>query len=110
MGDTKSTPPGVKLPTPVQAQQWEQVAPGTFKTIMDEICREERHRQRMEAGELCSRFFGQLCAFGSVAVLAVLAKYFVDHDAPTQGASIIATGAVSIVAVFVTGRLSKRGQ
>jgi cyanate permease len=75
---------------------------------MDEIEREEKHRRRTEWAEPCTRVFGQLCAFGTVIVLAFLARYFVDHGAPTQGASIIITGAVSIVTVFLTNRLVRR--
>jgi uncharacterized membrane protein len=98
---------GVKLPTPTQAKQWEEVGPGTFDRIMTEIEHEEKHRRRMESAELCSRIFGQICAFGTVVVLALLARYFVDHGAATQGASIIVTGAASIVAVFLTSRLGR---
>jgi uncharacterized membrane protein len=100
--------PGVRLPTPVQAKQWEEIAPGTFARLMAEVEREENHRRRMERAELRSRVLAQVCAFGTVMVLALLARYFVDHDAPTQGAAIIVTGAVSIVAVFLTGRLARR--
>jgi uncharacterized membrane protein len=99
---------GVKLPTPAQAKQWEELGPGTFNRIMTEIEHEEKHRRRMDSAELCSRIFGQICAFGTVVVLTFLAGYYVDHGAATQGASIIGTGAASIVAVFLTSRLSSR--
>jgi uncharacterized membrane protein len=95
----------VAMPTPSQARQWEQACPGSFKRIMDEIETEERHRRRTETIEQGMRMFGQLCAFGSVVVLALLAKYFADRDAPTQGAAIIVSGAGTIVAIFVTGRI-----
>jgi uncharacterized membrane protein len=104
----KKTLPGVRLPTPTQAKQWEELRPGTFDRFMVEIVQEEKHRRRMEWTELCSRVFGQVCAFGTVVVLASLARYFVDHGAATQGASIIVTGAVSIVTVFLTNRLARR--
>jgi uncharacterized membrane protein len=100
--------PGVKLPTPTAAKQWEELGPGTFNRIMTEIEQEEKHRRRMEWADLCQRIFGQVCALGTVIILAFLARYFVDRGAATQGASIIITGAVSIVTVFVTGRLAHR--
>lgn len=104
----KKPAPGVKLPTPAAARQWEELGPGTFDRIMTEIEQEENHRRRMEWAELGQRIFGQVCAFGTVVALAFLARYFVDHGAATQGAAIIVTGAVSIVAVFVTGRFVHR--
>ncbi len=102
------TLPGVRLPTPTQAKQWEELGSGTFDRLMAEIELEEKHRRRMERAELNSRIFGQVCAFGTVVVLAFLAGYFVYHGAATQGASIIITGAVSIVTVFLTNRLARR--
>ena len=55
--------------------------------------------------EVVSRILGQLCAFASVIVLALLAKYFADNSAATQGAAIIVSGAGTIVAIFVTGKI-----
>jgi uncharacterized membrane protein len=95
----------VAMPTPPEAAQWEQVCPGSFDRIMCEIETEERHRRRTEVIEQFSRVFGQLCGFGTVIVLAMLAKYFADRDAPTQGAAIIVSGAGTLVAIFVTGKL-----
>jgi uncharacterized membrane protein len=104
----KKTLPSVRVPTPTQAKQWEELAPGTFNRFMVEIEQEEKHRRCMESADFCSRIFGQVCAFGTVVVFAFLARYFVDHGAATQGASIIITGAVSIVTVFLTNRLARR--
>ncbi|WP_372433914.1 DUF2335 domain-containing protein [Micromonospora coerulea] len=100
-------PGPLSLPKPADAQEWEAVQPGTFDRIMCECERDERHRRHMDLLELGSRVFGQVCGLGTVVILAWLAKYFVDQGAATQGAAIIGTGAVSIVAVFVTGKLSR---
>jgi sugar porter (SP) family MFS transporter len=107
-GAEKNPPPGVSLPTPALAKQWEELGRETFERLMAEVEREQKHMRRMESAELCSRIFGQICAFGTVVVLALLARYFVDHDAATQGVSIIVTGAMSIVAVYLTSRLVSR--
>jgi len=100
------------LPTPEQAKLWEEVAPGTFERMMTEVEREEKHRRdldlrehRLKIGEFWLRIFGHVCGLATVGIFALLAKYFVDHDAATQGAWIMGTGAVSIVGVFITGRL-----
>jgi len=105
--DDKAPARTVAMPSPAQVQQWEQAYPGSFARIMDEIQTEERHRRRLETIEQVSRIFGQLCGLGTVVVLALLAKYFADHGAPTQGAAIIISGAATIVAIFVTGRLKR---
>jgi Na+/melibiose symporter-like transporter len=72
---------------------------------MTEVEREQQHERRMDWAEFAAHVFGQVCGLVTVLVLAVLAKYFVDNGAATQGAAIVTAGAVSIVAVFVTGRL-----
>jgi hypothetical protein len=49
----------------------------------------------------------------ALVLLTAIAWHAIDRGDATQGASIICTGAVSIVAVFVTGRLTsgdKRGK
>jgi uncharacterized membrane protein len=99
---------GRSLPTPTKAKQWEEVRPGTFDRIMSSVERDERHLRRMELLELGSRVLGQICGIGTVAVLGLLSKYFVDQNAPTQGAAIIVTGTVAIVTVFLTGRRLRR--
>jgi uncharacterized membrane protein len=106
----KTARPGVVLPTPAQAKQWEEVRPGTFDRLMAEIEREEKNRRRLAWAELASRVFGQICALATVGILALLAWHYVDQGAATQGASIIVSGAVFIVGVFVTGRLTNQRQ
>lgn len=95
------------LPTPEQAKKWEEVAPGTFNRIMTEIERRQRHLRRMDMADFVVWIFARLCGLTGVIVLAILAKYFVDKGAPTQGATIVTAGAVSIAAIFVTGRLAQ---
>lgn len=92
------------LPTPAQAKQWEAVKPGTIDRILDAVEQAERHDQRMQWAELGLRLFGTLAGLGSVVVLALVAKYFVDHGAATQGAGIFGLGAASMVAAFLTHR------
>ncbi|MGH3831835.1 MAG: hypothetical protein ACRDRS_15545 [Pseudonocardiaceae bacterium] len=87
---------------------WEKLDPESRDRFSLEVEREEKNRRRMEIAELVVRVFGQVCAMSAVIVLALLAKYFADHGAATQGAGIIVGGASSVVAIFVTGRISRR--
>jgi len=51
---------------------------------------------------------GILLGFGSVVTLAILAWHYGDIDAAKYGAGIMTGAAVSIVAIFVTGKLLQR--
>jgi hypothetical protein len=95
----------VAMPTADEAKLWEKACPGSFNRIMCEIETAERHQRRTEIIELVSRIFGQICGFATVIVMALLARYFVDHGAPSQGAAIIVSGAAAtVVGIFVTGK------
>jgi len=84
------------------------VNPGTFERIMNSVERAERHDQRMEWADFALRFFGMLCGLGSASILALLAKYYIDHGAASQGAGIFGAGTASVVGVFVAERFRRR--
>lgn len=65
-----------------------------------------RVSERLASAELRAYVIGHLTALAALSILAVLSWHYVDKGAATQGAAIICTGAVSIIAVFVTGRLT----
>jgi hypothetical protein len=77
-------------------------APGAYKQLM--AC--ESSRRRLEWAGFATQAVGHLCGLAALVVLAAVAWHAIDRGASTQGASIICTGAVSIVALFVTGRVS----
>src|SRR4051812_41732040 len=81
-------------------------APEAYRELMAQKVREQKHRQRVASVDLIAQTVGHLCGLASVSILAFVSWHAFDRDAPTQGAAIICTGAVSIVAVFVTGRVS----
>jgi hypothetical protein len=66
---------------------------------------DQRHLRRIAWAGFIAQTVGHLCGLIALAVLAVVAWHAFDLGDATQGAAIICTGAVSIVAVFVTGRL-----
>lgn len=77
-------------------------APGAYKQLMAR----ESSRRRLEWAGFVAQAVGHLCGLAALVVLAAVAWHAIDRGASTQGASIICTGAVSIVALFVTGRMS----
>ncbi|WP_433201693.1 DUF2335 domain-containing protein [Dactylosporangium sp. CS-047395] len=98
----------VSLPTPVKMEQYERAVPGTAERLLAMLESQQRHAQRVQVMAMRIRIFGYACGLASVLVLAVLAKYFADSGAPTQGAAIAMAGTASLVGTFVTGRLAAR--
>jgi hypothetical protein len=81
-------------------------APEAYRALMEQKVSEQKHRQRFAWVDLIAQTVGHLCGLASLSILALVSWHAFDRDAPTQGAAIICTGAVSIVAVFVTGRVA----
>jgi hypothetical protein len=67
---------------------------------------EWRHLRRLAWADLIAQVIGHLSGLAALGALTVIAWHAIDRGDATQGASIICTGAVSIVAVFVTGRIT----
>jgi hypothetical protein len=67
---------------------------------------EWRHLRRLAWGDHVAQIIGHLSGLAALGCLTVIAWHAIDLGDATQGASIICTGAVSIVAVFVTGRVT----
>jgi hypothetical protein len=69
---------------------------------------EWRNLRRLAWAELLAQVIGHLSGLLALGCLTVVAWHAIDRGDATQGASIICTGAVSIVAVFVTGRVTNQ--
>lgn len=67
---------------------------------------EWRHRRHVAWADLLAQVIGHLSGLVALGCLTAIAWHAIDRGDATQGASIICTGAVSIVAVFVTGRIT----
>jgi hypothetical protein len=72
-----------------------------------ELIASEASRRRLDWADLIAQVTGQICGLVALLILAAVSWHAIDCGASTQGASIICTGAVSIVALFVTGRMTK---
>lgn len=72
-----------------------------------ELLASEASRRRLDWADLIVQATGHICGLVALVILAAVSWHAIDCGASTQGASIICTGAVSIVAVFVTGRMNK---
>jgi hypothetical protein len=70
-----------------------------------ELLAERRNWRRLAWAETLQQILGHVSGLAALVILAAISWHAIDRGDATQGASIICTGAVSIVAVFVTGRL-----
>jgi hypothetical protein len=64
----------------------------------------EASRRRLEWASLMAQTAGHLSGLVALLILAAVAWHAIDNGAATQAASIICTGSVSTVALFVTGK------
>jgi len=67
--------------------------------------RTKAHERLMDYGNFVVRVIGYVCGLTSVWILADVARDYVAAGAATQGATIVISGAVSLVGIFITGRL-----
>jgi hypothetical protein len=74
-----------------------------------ELMRDYRSLRRQAWANLVAQVVGNISALVALGLLTAISWHAIDRGAATQGASIICTGAVSIVAVFVTGKLTGDG-
>jgi|HubBroStandDraft_1064217.scaffolds.fasta_scaffold91124_2 hypothetical protein len=83
-------------------------APEIYERFIKAKEAEWRHLRRLAWADLLAQLIGHLSGLVALGCLTVVAWHAIDRGNATQGASIICTGAVSIVAVFVTGRLTNK--
>jgi hypothetical protein len=65
---------------------------------------ENRHRRKLEWAWFGFRVASALLGFGALVVFALVAVQFIGHGAPVEAGVSLGAGAVSVVAIFVTGR------
>jgi hypothetical protein len=74
--------------------------PGAYQQLIAN----EASRRRLAWAELIAQITAHICGLAALLILAAVSWHAIDRGASTQGASIICTGAVSIVSLFVTRR------
>lgn len=91
------------LPAAEQAEQWERIAPGLVKRILDNVDRREANRLKIERAETRLRLIGMCLGFACVLSLIVAAWHFVDRGYPYQATVLLGASGLALVSVFVTG-------
>ena len=95
-----------------QAKEWEAFRPGTFQEMFEfvKLTSEAKrhseelaaqHERRLDYIAVMVQVLSLVFALTTVLVLALVAKYYADRNAASDGAKIFGFGAGSIVAAFV---------
>lgn len=95
-----------------QAKEWEEFKPGTFEQIFDLVKhdadyrktiaeREAKHERRLDYLTVAIQIITPVFALAAVAIMALTAKYYADHNAASDGVKIFSVGAGSVVAAFL---------
>jgi hypothetical protein len=95
-----------------QAREWEEFRPGTFEQMFGLVIREAeyrraladqdaKHERRLDYIAIGLQLLSLASALAAVAILSLIAKYYVDHGAASQGVKVFGFGAGSIVATFL---------
>ena len=95
-----------------QAREWEEFKPGTFEVLFNYIKQQAedrhvetrlqtRHEMRMDYIAVGLQLLALVFGMTAVVIVALTAKYYLDHNAASQGARIFGFGAGSIVAAFL---------
>jgi hypothetical protein len=99
------------MPDPATAQkakEWEDVVPGSGRVILAELRKERRHDRNLARLQVALSALPVLSALVATLALVWLAKYFVDHQAPTQGATVVGSSLAAVIAAFLGSKLIQR--
>ncbi|MEV0245840.1 hypothetical protein AB0H76_04530 [Nocardia sp. NPDC050712] len=81
-------------------------APDLCRELLEHKRLAQKHRQRLAWASLITHtLVGQLSGLVALSIVAIVACRAIDNGAATQAATIVCTGAATIVAVFVTRRV-----
>ena len=113
-GQTDDLPPSLwaSLGPVEQAREWEDFRPGTFEVIFNyakqqaedrraDATLRAKHEMRMDYMAVILQSAAFIFGITAVIIMALTAKYYLDHHAADQGAQIFSVGSGSIVAAFV---------
>lgn len=97
------------LPLDVEKLAWLRTNDSAiYDDLMQQRKLEQQRNYRLKWMDFILHTAANASGLVALGVLTLVSWHAFDNHAPTQGAAIICTGAVSIVAVFVTGRWSNR--
>lgn len=82
-------------------------APDVYQDLMRDLRAAQRHQRLIAWADVIRQAIGNLSGLSALLILAATAWHAIDQGDATQGTAIITSGAVAIVTVFVTGRLTR---
>jgi hypothetical protein len=94
--------------TAQKAKEWEDAVPGSGPMVLAEFRKELHHRRNLARLQVALSALPMLSALVATLALVWLAKYFVDHQAPTQGATVVGSSLAAVIAAFLGNKLIQR--
>jgi hypothetical protein len=92
-----------ELPSAEQSDAWERTVPGSAERMVRQVEADYEHRRRMDRIDVWFRAAGTATAAGGIAGFVWLAKYIVDHGAPTAGAGLLGSGVIAACGALSVG-------
>jgi hypothetical protein len=89
------------LPAAEKVQAWEAVQQGAAQILLEEFRSARKHQRRLTWFREALSLLRIIFAFASVVLFVWLARYFVDQNAPTQGAALVGAGLAALVTAFL---------
>ncbi|MFK8908966.1 hypothetical protein [Streptomyces sp. YS-3] len=74
---------------------------------MKQKIKDQKHMRCVAWGPTIAQTIGSISGLLALAILVMLAWHMSDRNQGPEAATIVTTGAVSIVAVFVTGKVAQ---
>ncbi|WP_181800956.1 hypothetical protein [Streptomyces shenzhenensis] len=84
--------------------------PEVYRELMVEKKKDQRHRRRIAWAGHISQMIGSLSGLTALVSLLALSWHMTDARQGKEAAVVVTTGAVSIVAIFVTGKWTKKSK
>jgi cyanate permease len=108
MSSSTTAGPYEGWPTVEQAKAWEKAVPGSAENLFRELRTTMRHKRNMARLAVAVKVLPTLAALIATLALVWLAKYFVDHNAATQGATIVGSSLAAVVTGFIGNKIVQR--
>jgi len=97
------------LPHPQHLQEYENIAPGIAKAIVDNSTKEQAHRHKMQTLEMVYPYLGWFAGFVSFLTCIVLATILGLHGREWLACAFLGVPCIGAVGWFINSRISPHG-
>ncbi|MFD9486268.1 hypothetical protein ACFWBX_20255 [Streptomyces sp. NPDC059991] len=105
--DTTTDLNGAKVPAEWRGLAWlSKECPDVYRELLAQKTKDQVNARRLAWGPIVVQIIGSLSGLAALAGLVLLSWHMSDRNQGPEAAAVVTTGAVSIVAVFVTGKVA----